>query len=213
MAMMGGSSAGAMMATGNAPATAGSSAVGGAAATGGTTAAGTPTITNSGYVTVSAGTVVLVGYVSSYEGGSGSSITLSYGPNSFCASGTVAANSTYNSWAGAGFNVNQTQGGSGSSSSLVLSGSTVSISYVNNAGSTLEFQLYDGSNFWCYYLPPSTSATTATIPFSSLNTACWNNSGSSFTSGTPITAVQLVVPGSASSATPFDFCFLGLTVQ
>jgi hypothetical protein len=204
----GGSSAGGTRATG------GSSYHDGGLATDGPAPPGTPTITDSGYVTVSAGTTVLAGFVSSSEGGSGSSISLTYGPTSFCASGTVGQNSTYNCWATAGFNVNQaSSGASGSASSLVLSGSTISVSYVNSGGSSLELQLYDGSDYWCYYLPPSTSPTTKTIPFSSLNTQCWNNGGSAFVSGTPITVVQLVVPGSNTSPTPFDFCFLGMTVQ
>ena len=77
---------------------------------------GSPTIDpNSGYATVSAGTVVMSGYVTSSEGGSGSSISLTYNKDSFCASGTVGASTTYNSWANAGCNVNQPQaGGSGS---------------------------------------------------------------------------------------------------
>jgi hypothetical protein len=178
---------------------------------------GSPTIDpNSGYATVSAGTVVMSGYVTSSAGGSGSSVSLIYNKDSFCASGTVGASTTYNSWANAGFNVNQPQaGGSGSTGSLALVGSTLSISYVNHAGSTLEMQLWDsvGSSYWCYYLPASTSATTKTIPLSSLNTKCWDGSGTSFVSGTSITMVQLIVPGSATTPTPFDYCFLGLTVQ
>ena len=69
------------------------------------------------------------------------------------------------------------------------------------------------SNYWCIYLPASTSPTTATFPLSSLNTQCWDNRGEDFTSVTSITMVQLVVPGSATSTTAFDYCFLGLTVQ
>ena len=194
--------------------TGGSSNLGGDSGTGGTTLATPPTIDDSGYVTVSAGTVVLVGFISSATAGSGSSIALTYGPSDFCASGTVSANTTYKSWANAGFTVNQNQSGaSGSANSLVFSGSTISISYVNHAGSELEFQLYDGSNYWCYILPPSTTPNTTTIPFSSLNTQCWNGLGSPFTSGTAITTVSLVVPGSNAVPTPFDFCFLGLSVN
>jgi len=210
----GGSPAGGTTATGNATAAGGRSAAGGSVATGGTLVPGAPLIQPDGYVALNTGMVVMAGHISSYESGSGSSITLSYAANSFCASGTVAADSTYSSWAGAGFNVNQAQSGaSGSSGSLVLTGSTISVNYVNHAGSTLEFQLYDGSDYWCAYLAASTSPTVATIPFSRLNTQCWNGGGSSFTSGTPITAVQIMVPGSATVPTPFDFCFLGLTVQ
>jgi len=84
---------------------------------------------------------------------------------------------------------------------------------VNKGGSQLQFQLYDGSNYWCYSLPPSSTPTTTTIPFASLNTQCWNGLGSPFTSGTAIRSVSLVVPGSNLITTPFDFCFLGLTVN
>jgi len=216
---------GAPATSGGATAIKGGTSGGGSKSTGGTSrdggvptdgvaAPGTPTITDSGYVTVSAGTTVLAGFVSSAEGGSGSSITLTYGPSSFCGSGTVGKNSTYNCRADAGFSVNQGQSGmSGSAGSLVLTGSTITVSYVNKGGSTLELQLYDGSDYWCSYLPASTTPTSKTVPFSSLNTKCWDNTGTPFTSGTPITAVELVVPGSAFAPTPFDFCFLGLTVQ
>jgi hypothetical protein len=176
---------------------------------------GTPTVDpNSGYTTIATGTVVMSGYVSSSASGSGSTIGLTYNANSFCASGSVGASTTFKSWAVVGFNVNQSQSGvSGSTEPLPLTGSELTISYVNHAGSTLEFQLWDGTNFWCYFLPPSTSTAFATIPFSKLNTACWDGSGTPFTSGTAITSVQLVVPGSATSATPFDYCFLGLTTK
>ena len=194
--------------------TGGTATLGDSGVAGGPAMAAAPAISDSGYVTLSAGTVVLVGFISSATAGSGSSIALTYGTSDFCASGTVAANSTYKSWANAGFSVNQDQSGaSGASKSLVLSGSTISISYVSRTGSQLEFQLYDGSNYWCYMLPPSATASTKTIPFSSLNTACWDGSGSPFTSGTPITNVSLVVPGSGATSTLFDFCFLGLTVN
>ena len=188
--------------------------VGGHTGTGGMTMASAPVIADSGYVKVSAGTVVMTGFIVSSTAGSGSSISLTYGTSNFCASGTVAANSTYKSWANAGFTVNQDpSGASGSSSSLVLSGSTISVGYVNKGGSDLQFQFYDGSNYWCYILPPSSAPTTTTIPFASLNTQCWNGMGSPFTSGTAISSVSLVVPGSNATPTPFDFCFLGLTVN
>lgn len=206
--------------TGTSTQPAGGSSVGespgpdGGLGTGGTNSVVAPVVSDSGYVTMSAGTTVLAGFISSATAGSGSSIALTYGTSNFCASGTVAANSTYKSWANAGFSVNQDpSGASGSSSSLVLTGSTLSIGYVNRGGSELEFQFYDGSNYWCYLLPPSSVAATATIPFSSLNTQCWDGHGSAFTSGTAIRSVSLVVPGSNVSSTPFDFCFLGLTVN
>ncbi len=179
---------------------------------------GTPVIDpDNGYASLSTGTVVMSGFVSSYEGGSGSTISLTCTASSFCASGTVGASSTYSSWAGAGFSVNQAKSGaSGTTGTLALVGSDLTVSYSNPGASQLELQLYaaDGASFWCYYLPASTTATSKTIPLASMNTACWDEeTGQAFASGTAITSVQLMVPGAASTPTPFNFCFLGLTVQ
>ncbi len=175
---------------------------------------GIPNVDPSGYTTIATGTVVMSGYVSGIAQGSGSSITVTYDDHSFCASGTVSPSTKYKSWAVVAFSVNQDPAGlSGSTEPLVLNGSELAVSYDNRAGSQLEFQLWDSDNFWCHFLPTSTGVSTATIPFSSLNTQCWDESGTTFTSGTPITSVQLVVPGSPLGPTPFDFCFLGLTVR
>ncbi len=169
---------------------------------------------NTGYTTIVTGDLVLSGYVTGTTQGSGSSISLTYNENSFCAQGVVGASSTYNSWAVASFNVNQPES-TPSQGPVVINGSEVDVTYSNGGGSKLEFQLWDNlaNQYWCNYLPTSTSARTMAIKFSDLNTQCWNNSGTVFVSGTAITAVQLSVPGDASSKTPFDFCFLGLTIK
>ena len=176
---------------------------------------GTPVIDPSrNYVTINAGTVVLSGTVASACTGTGS---LCGGPTytetSFCTSGTVGASPSYSAWANAGFTVNQASGTSGSTKSLPFVGSSITVSYSNKGGSTLELQLWDGSNYWCAYLPPSAGPNTVTIPFSKFNTACWDMSGTAFVSGTPIDMVQFLIPCSATTKTPFDYCFLGLTVQ
>lgn len=84
---------------------------------------------------------------------------------------------------------------------------------MNKGGTSLQLELWDGSNFWCYYLPPSTVLNAINVPFSSLNTSCWDGKGTAFVSGTPVEMVQLTVPGSATTPTPFDYCFLGMTIQ
>jgi hypothetical protein len=177
------------------------------------TAPGAPAIRSDGYVSVDAGAYVFVGYVSSYTGGSGSSIELTYGSTSFCAAGSVGANSAYQSWAGAGFNVNQSQSGEGgTAASLALDAHDLSLTFTNTAGSPLEIQLTDSTfRYWCYTL--TDVASPVVIPLSSFNSACWDGSGTKFTPGTEIQAIQLIVPGSATSTTPFDFCFLGLVVD
>lgn len=196
------------------PLAGGATATGGAATSGDGSGVAQPRVEDSGFVTVVTGSVKLTGYVSSSTAGSGSSIALTYGPTEFCATGTVAPNSTYKSWATAGFNVNQDDSGaSGSTASLPLLGNTVSVRYVNKSGSSLEFQLYDGSQYWCYLLPPAVSSTTTTFPLSSLNTQCWDGKGAAFKSGTAIRSVSLVVPGTNATKTAFDFCFQGMAVN
>ncbi len=175
-------------------------------------APGAPTIGDDGYVSLSTGSFVFGGYVSSFIGGSSSSIALTYGPSSFCASGTVGANSTYQSYAGAGFNVDQTRSATGGSvSSLLLTGKSMTVRFANYGDSPLEVEVTNSSNtYWCYELGQMQSP--AVIPLGSFNTHCWDGSGDAFVPGTAITTIQLVVPGSASGATPYDFCFLGLTI-
>jgi hypothetical protein len=174
---------------------------------------GPPTIGNDGYVTVDAGSIALLGYVGSYIGGSASTVTLTYGSTAFCASGSVAPNGAYQSYAGAGFNVDQTVSSEGgTASSIPIEGSSMTLSYQNFAGSPLRLQIIDTSyNYWCYTL--TQSAGPVTIPMSSFNSHCWNGSGQSFQTGTGVSALQLIVPGGDTVSTPFNFCFLGVTIQ
>ena len=177
------------------------------------TGVGAPAVGSDGYVTVDAGSVALQGYVASYTAGSPSTITLTYGSAAFCASGSVAPNGAFQSWAGAGFNVNQTESPAGGmTSALAISGSSMTLGFENFGGSTLRVQLADsGNNLWCYTLAQSTGP--VTIPLSSFNSKCWDNSGQSFQPGDSITTFQLIVPGSDELVTPYNFCFLGVTIQ
>lgn len=192
----------------------GSAHAGGSPATGGTAAVGTPTIDlDSGRTTIAAGNITIIGYASGTAHGSGSWIRPTYNQNSFCAVGEVEASPTYSSWAVGNLTVNQFSQDSGSTQPLVIDGSSIAVTYVNGGGSPLELQLWDGSQYWCHYLPAATNPTTVTIKLSELNTQCWDNTGIVFTPGTAIVSVSLSVPCSATTATPFDFCFLGLTVN
>jgi hypothetical protein len=88
----------------------------------------------------------------------------------------------------------------------------MTVSFANPGGSPLELQLNSStSTYWCYELAGATSP--VTIPLTSFNTQCWDNDGQSFAPGTAITSIDLVVPGSDTSSTPYNFCFLGLTIQ
>jgi len=171
-----------------------------------------PAVGGDGYLTLDAGPYALAGYVSSSAGGSSSSISLTYGPTSFCASGVVGANATYNSWATAGFNLDQTQGSQATAKTLPLWATSITVAFSNQGGSPLRIQLIDpSSNYWCYTL--TGVASPVTIPLSSFNTQCWDNSGQAFTPGTPVLAIELNVPGSNTEDIPYAFCFFGLTIQ
>jgi len=170
---------------------------------------------DSSHITLAAGNVVMIGVVTSASQGLDSWIRVSSDGSSFCASGSVSASQSYSSWAVAGFTVNQLTQDSGAVRPLVLDGSSISITYSNRAGSTLQLQLWDstGGNYWCHDLYASPDPTTITIKLSELNSKCWDDTGIAFTPGTAITAIHLVVPSDVEDPTPIDFCFLGLSVQ
>jgi hypothetical protein len=86
------------------------------------------------------------------------------------------------------------------------------LNYQDSGNSSLRLQLIDNTfNYWCFDLAGAQSP--VTIALDKFNTKCWNNSGSSFQSGTSIQAIQLTVPGSNSSSVPYNFCFQGLSVN
>jgi hypothetical protein len=179
---------------------------------------GAPMISADGYATLDFGTQVFAGYISSFSGGSGTTIELTYTTTSFCAFGTVAPNSDHQSYAGAIFDIDQAAytytggGNTGTAGSVPLIASSLTFSFSNSRGSPLEIQLIDQKyNFWCYDLTRAQSP--VVIPLASFNTRCWDKTGDPFASGTEIMGVQLVVYGGASVAIPFDFCFEGLTTQ
>ena len=185
----------------------GTKATGGATGTGWTSPTGAMKIGTDGYVSMAAGMYLLHGYVSSFEGGSGTSNQLTYGTNNICASGIVASNPNYISYAGIGINVNQNSASSTdpSTGSLAIDATNITVSFSNDYQSQLRLQLNDlAGNNWCYDITGYPSP--VTIPLSSFNTRCWDNSGEPFKPGTAITSLSLVVPGDATSDRKFSFC-------
>jgi hypothetical protein len=176
---------------------------------------GAPTIDDNGFLTLDAGAYVLVGSVAfTAGGGSGSTINGFFGSTYFCASGSVVASPGDQSWATASFNVNEPETTTGSSPAheLFLSASSITLSFANYSDSPLMIALLDNSyDLWCYEL--ADVASPVTIPLSSFNSHCWDNSGASFMSGTAIQSIELSLSGSPTASTPFDFCLLGLTIQ
>jgi hypothetical protein len=215
--------AGSSTGTGGKPSTGGSTA-GGAPATGGTGSTPTAGTSSTGSCptpytgTLGATTPSLIftnGYGQAKTGmWKGYGFTFKYGtatitPGSgtgcfeaakFCASGTVPAADT--AGAGLGWNLSQAQGTS--TAAKVAVASAVKISFAGlPAGSRV--QLSESATVqYCYTLTTAES-TSATIPLTSFKTECWGTTGVAY-AGTPVEAIQVVVPGAAAAAKTFDFC-------
>jgi Glycosyl hydrolase family 12 len=123
-----------------------------------------------------------------------------------CASGTVGAAADYSGTALVGVNLNQPMG-AGGPMPIMMSKAGVFVQVKNNASSTLRVQIQgpngdkDAMDRWCAPL----MGTSGFIPWSTFNTACWDNSGTAY-SGQPIVAAMLLVPGGATDPVKFDFC-------
>jgi hypothetical protein len=134
----------------------------------------------------------------------------------FCVSGSVAATSDYSGTAMIGFNINQAEGAStvGTWTPTSVSSGGVQVSVTNTGGSPLRIQIQgpnggtDATQRWCANLTGSGGL----IPWTSFNTACWDNSGSYY-AGEPLAAVLVLVPGGNSAAVSYNFCVSGLGVS
>jgi hypothetical protein len=63
----------------------------------------------------------------------------------------------------------------------------------------------DETKRWCYTV---TGASPVTIPYTSFNTKCWDDSGTAYAKQ-PLEAVLLLVPGDPAAATTFEACLTG----
>ena len=179
-------------------------------------AQGAPTIGDDGLLVLDAGnSQVFEGQINSDVGGNGTDCTF-WWPDSgsfICAKGTVAMNSSSQSWGGASFNVNQSTAG-GTTNTAQLSGTDVTVYYVNYAGSPLRLQVSITGSDMNWYYPLNVDATSDTFPLSLLQTMSpAEGNGNYFDTNTPVSTIGLVVPGNPNNSTPFEFCFLGLTIQ
>jgi len=132
----------------------------------------------------------------------------------FCASGSVVADSGYAGVAMIGFNLNQPEsGGTDSEGVWAVTGAGVAYSLSNPGGSPLRLQIMGAAGYptetWCALI----DGTSGTIPWSSFNTACWNNSGTTYDPSIPLESIQITVPGGNATATAFDFCVNSLTLD
>jgi hypothetical protein len=150
------------------------------------------------------------------------------GPSALCTAGAIEADTTYNSTAGLGFNLNQEPVAGGADpdggASLDDGGpplgsitipNSITVSVVKSGGSlsgnnSLRAQLMsvDGQRY-CYG-----GSLTEPIPITSFNTACWNNTLGEFaTPSMAFTRLEIMVPSAAASERDFSYCLTNVTVQ
>jgi hypothetical protein len=121
-----------------------------------------------------------------------------------CVKGSVAPAADYSGTAMLGFNLNQP---SGSSALMTVTPTKagVMLDVKNNGSSPLRFQVTAGEGAsqqrWC----ASITGSGGFIPWTSLNTACWDGTGMAYNKE-PISAAMVLVPGTNAAAVTYDFC-------
>ena len=124
-----------------------------------------------------------------------------------CAMGTVALDSTTNSVAGLGFNVNQvisTTAASPAINSIATTGTGLSLT-ISGFKMGMRAQIVGPTKTYCAYL----AADASMIPWSMFNTACYTpTAAGAFVAGSPIVSVGVIVPSVPTASVPFNVCLL-----
>ena len=123
-----------------------------------------------------------------------------------CASGTVAPDLSYGGFAMMGINLNQDSAG-GAESTWSPQGTAGLLYDVSTPLSQLlRLQIQGAAGYpsaaWCLNISPGSGAAN----WGEFNTRCWDNSGVSYDGSIPLSSIIVVVPGTANSSIPFDFC-------
>jgi hypothetical protein len=140
--------------------------------------------------------------------------TCSASMTAVCASGNVAAMSDYSGTGALVVNLNQAEGSS-IVGAFTPTGSGVTVNVTNRGGSAVRVQIQapggdtDATKRWC--APLTTFGSSVTIPWSAFNTKCWDGSGTTYTVGTAIQAIMIVVPGTNTAGVSFSFCLNDLS--
>lgn len=131
-----------------------------------------------------------------------------------CASGTVAGTADYSAVAMVGINLNQSNADVDSvlgTWTPPASSRGVAYQIYNRGASTLRLQLQapggdtNANARFCYEVAQGQGTAT----WSRFNTACWDDSGTSYDGRTPLEAIMVLVPG-GTSAVDYDFCIESL---
>ena len=141
-----------------------------------------------------------------------------FAPSALCTAGTVAADPTYLSVAGLGFNLSQDtaiDAGDAALTGITIAKSlTVTIQRSESVGesSSLRVELTDSNNhYYCAYEGRWTSG--AAIPISQFNTKCWDNTGTFATPSMLFKRVDILVPSKAYADQRFAFCLTDVSLE
>jgi hypothetical protein len=124
-----------------------------------------------------------------------------------CASGTVKGDTSGASGASLGWNVNQAEMMPNPVQTVATTGSGITVN-VPGLTSGMRVQISAGANQWCAPMPTGGSGT---IKWGDFKTKCWEGGGAAYTAGTPIEAIQIVVPSTPSDVS-FSFCLVSAAV-
>ena len=179
-------------------------------------------ITTAGQLTVAGGYVTagsLRGYGYTWVGDlstpptcitpkcSSTGCTPAFPPTALCASGIVGADVTYQSVAGLGFNLNQNM--AGDPLGYVAAPAFLTVDAFLASGFA-RVQL-SGANGNYYCVEAGKWAPGVPIPITNFNTSCWDNSGMTLYQGSPVSAINLVVPSNATAMSRFALCLTNVT--
>ena len=126
--------------------------------------------------------------------------------------GMVGPATAANSYAGTaylGFSIGQSA--SGTPTPVTPTGTGITVAFKNTSNSTLPLRVQlnadsTGTTFWCFTI---TGASPAMVPYSSFNSMCWDNTGTTYAKA-PIQAIELSIPG-AATAEPVNVTLTSVT--
>jgi hypothetical protein len=111
-----------------------------------------------------------------------------------------------------GFNVSQAPGMS-TPAAIAPIGNGVTVAFTKTGTFPLRVQIQatgggtDPTKRWCYTV---TGTSPVTIPYELFNTECWEGGAGTPYAKEPLEAILLLVPGNATTVTPFDACMTGV---
>jgi hypothetical protein len=159
---------------------------------------------------LAAGTVGKGGYAYSYQDGKGSTACMT--SDALCGKGTTGVADMAGTIWGAGIGVNLNQAAATTSASppvnsTSVTGTGIQYSLSNLPPQGMRIVIDNGGTDYCAPI----DAASGTVYWSTFNTKCWDDSGTSL-SGAPSSATHLLFQVTADNATtPFDVCVTGVS--